>query len=183
MVRRVQEKFYVGKNLLDIRVLRPGQDWVFNMIYRDGKEGTSYAKRFRLGGFTREKEYQLTQGTKGTRIFFFSVHATEDDSSAIKVNVFLKNQLKKLRRPIPFDFAKLRVKGRAVLGNIVTKNPVERIARAMAAASTEENEQQEATLTPVPGKLTSQGTQEKPEKTTTKSEEATGEGEQMSWDF
>ena len=129
MVRRIQDKFYVGKKLLDIRVLRPGQDWVFNMIYRDGKEGVSYAKRFRLGGFTRDKEYQLTQGTKGSRIFFFSVHATEDDSSAIKVNVFLKNQLKKLRRPVPFDFAKLRVKGRSVLGNIVTKNPVERIAR------------------------------------------------------
>ncbi len=131
MVRRIQEKFYVGKKLLDIRVLRPGQDWVFNMIYRDGKEGVSYAKRFRIGGFTRDKEYQLTQGTKGTRVFFFSVHATEEDSSAIKVNVFLKNQLKKLRRPVPFDFAKLRIKGRSVLGNIVTKNPVERIARMM----------------------------------------------------
>ena len=131
MVRRVQDKFYVGKKLLDIRVLRPGQDWVFNMIYRDGKEGTSYAKRFRLGGFTRDKEYQLTQGTKGTRVFFFSVHATEEDSSAIRVNVYLKNQFKKLRRPVPYDFGSLRVKGRGVLGNIVTKNPVERIARMM----------------------------------------------------
>ena len=131
MVRRVQDKFYVGKKLLDIRVLRPGQDWIFNMIYRDGKEGVSYAKRFRLGGFTRDKEYQLTQGTKGSRIFFFSVHATEEDSSAIRVNVYLKNQFKKLRRPVPYDFGSLRVKGRSVLGNIVTKNPVERIARMM----------------------------------------------------
>lgn len=129
MVRRIQEKFYVGEKLLDIRVLRPGQDWVFNLIYRDGKDGVTYAKRFHLGGFTRNKEYDLTQGTKGSRIFFFSVHATEEASAAIKVNVYLKNQLKKLRRPIPFDFAKLRVKGRAVMGNIVTKNPVERIAR------------------------------------------------------
>ena len=135
MVRRVQEKFYVGKKLLDIRVLRPGDDWVFNMIYRDGKDGITYAKRFHLGGFTRDKEYQLTQGTKGSRIFFLTVHPTEEDSATMSVNVYLKNQLRRLRRPIPFDFGNLRVKGRNVLGNIVTKNQVERIARIMPTAS------------------------------------------------
>ncbi len=135
MVRRVQEKFYVGKKLLDIRVLRPGEDWVFNMIYRDGKEGVTYAKRFHIGGFTRDKEYDLTQGTRGSRVFFFSVHKTEEDSAGIAVNVYLKNQFKRLRKPVTFDFAELRVKGRAVMGNIVTKNPVERIARIMPAAA------------------------------------------------
>ena len=135
MVRRVQEKFYVGKKLLDIRVLRPGEDWVFNMIYRDGKEGITYAKRFHIGGFTRDKEYDLTQGTKGSRVFFFSVHKTEEDSAGIAVNVYLKNQFKRLRKPVTFDFAELRVKGRAVMGNIVTKNPVERIARIMPTAA------------------------------------------------
>lgn len=129
MVRRVQEKFYVGNNLLYIRVLRAGDDPVFNMVYRDGREGITYAKRFRIGGFTRDKEYDLTQGTKGSRIFFFSVHETEAESSCVCLNVFLKNQLKRLRRPIPFPFSRLRVKGRAVLGNIVTKNQVERISR------------------------------------------------------
>ncbi len=139
-IQRVQEKFYVGQKLLDIRVLRPGDDWVFNMIYRDGKDGITYAKRFHLGGFTRDKEYQLTQGTKGSRIFFFTVHASEEESAAMSVNVYLKNQLKRLRRPIPFDFARLRVKGRAVLGNIVTKNQVERIARIMPVAAPPEEE-------------------------------------------
>lgn len=133
-IRRVQEKFYVGKKLLHISVLRPTDDWVFNMIYRDGKEGITYAKRFKLGGFTRDKEYQLTQGTKGSRVFFFTVHKTEEESSAMQVNVYLKNQLRRLRRPIPFDFGKLRVKGRSVLGNIVTKNQVERISRIMPSA-------------------------------------------------
>lgn len=137
-VRRVQEKFYVGKKLLHICVLRPTDDWVFNMIYRDGKEGITYAKRFKLGGFTRDKEYQLTQGTKGSRVFFFTVHKTEEESSAMQVNVYLKNQLRRLRRPIPFDFAKLRVKGRGVLGNIVTKNQVERISRIMPSAAGED---------------------------------------------
>ncbi len=139
-VQRVQEKFYVGQKLLDIRVLRPGDDWVFNMIYRDGKDGITYAKRFHLGGFTRDKEYQLTQGSKGSRIFFFTVHANEEESAAMSVNVYLKNQLKRLRRPIPFEFARLRVKGRAVLGNIVTKNQVERIARIMPVAAPAEEE-------------------------------------------
>lgn len=150
MVRRIQEKFYVGKKLLDIRVLRPGDDWVFNMIYRDGKEGVTYAKRFRLGGFTRDKEYQLTQGTKGSRIFFFSVHESEEESATMEVNVYLKNQFKRLRRPLPFEFGKLRVKGRGVLGNIVTKNPVERIARMMPAASaSEENSEEQESPPPV----------------------------------
>ena len=139
-VRRVQEKFYVGKKLLHISVLRPTDDWVFNMIYRDGKEGITYAKRFKLGGFTRDKEYQLTQGTKGSRVFFFTVHKTEEESSTMQVNVYLKNQLRRLRRPIPFDFGKLRVKGRGVLGNIVTKNQVERISRIMPSAAGEGEE-------------------------------------------
>ncbi len=161
MVRRIQEKFYVGKKLLDIRVLRPGDDWVFNMIYRDGKEGVTYAKRFRLGGFTRDKEYQLTQGTKGSRIFFFSVHESEEESAAMEVNVYLKNQFKRLRRPLPFEFGKLRVKGRSVLGNIVTKNPVERIARMMPAASAsgEPSEEQDA---PPPAAAPGQGESEEP---------------------
>ena len=145
-VRRVQEKFYVGKKLLHISVLRPTDDWVFNMIYRDGKEGITYAKRFKLGGFTRDKEYQLTQGTKGSRVFFFTVHKTEEESNAMQVNVYLKNQLRRLRRPIPFDFGKLRVKGRSVLGNIVTKNQVERISRIMPSAA---GEGEEGAATPI----------------------------------
>ena len=149
-VRRVQEKFYVGKKLLHISVLRPTDDWVFNMIYRDGKEGITYAKRFKLGGFTRDKEYQLTQGTKGSRVFFFTVHKTEDESSAMQVNVYLKNQLRRLRRPIPFDFGKLRVKGRGVLGNIVTKNQVERISRIMPSAGGEGEEAAEPTIPETP---------------------------------
>ena len=134
-VRRVQEKFYVGKKPLCIRVLRPGDDWVFNLIYRDGKEGVTYAKRFHIGGFTRDREYPLTMGTPGSRIFFFSVHDNEEDSAALSVNVYLKNQFRRLRRPIPFDFARLRVKSRTVMGNMVTKNPVERIARIMPSAA------------------------------------------------
>ncbi|HIX20429.1 MAG TPA: DNA gyrase/topoisomerase IV subunit A [Candidatus Akkermansia intestinigallinarum] len=149
-VRRIQEKFYAGRKLLDIRVLRPDDDPVFNLIYRDGKDGNTYAKRFRIGGFTREKEYQLTQGTPGTRIFFLSVHGSDEESAAVSVNVYLKNQLKRLRRPIPFEFARLRIKGRAVLGNIVTKNQVERISRIMNSAPSSANADDAVAIMPDP---------------------------------
>ena len=68
----------------------------------------------------------------------------------MSVNVYLKNQLKRLRRPFPFEFAHLRVKGRAVLGNIVTKNQVERIARIMPAAAPEEGSEDGAAVLPTP---------------------------------
>jgi len=129
-VRRMQEKLYVGKKLRYIGIHRAHEERIFNLIYRDGKEGVSYAKSFRVGGFTRDKEYALTQGTLGSRILFFSDHADEEDAKAITVNVFLKNQILSLRRPIIFAFSRLRVKARSSQGNIVTKNPVDRIARA-----------------------------------------------------
>lgn len=141
MVRRIQEKFYVGKKLLYINVLRVGDDPVFNMIYRDGREGRTYAKRFRIGGFTREKEYPLTPGAKGTRIFFLSAHETEEEGAALSVNVHIKYQLRQMKRPIPFHFAKLRVKNRSSLGNIVTKNAVERVARIVGPAASDAGEE------------------------------------------
>ena len=89
-----------------------GDDPVFNLIYRDGKDGPVYAKRFRIGGFTRDKEYPLTRGAKGTRIFHFSVHETEENSSQISVNVYLKAVLKLRNLIRPFHFADLRIKNR-----------------------------------------------------------------------
>ncbi len=140
MVRRIQEKFYAGRKLLYIGVLHEGEDPVFNMIYRDGREGHTYAKRFRIGGFTRDKAYPLTPGAKGTRVFFLSCHPTEEESAALAVNVHIKYLLRNMRKAAPYFFGKLRVKGRGAQGNIVTKNTVERVARIMASAAREEAE-------------------------------------------
>ncbi len=129
-VRRIQEKFYIGKKLLYAGVLRASEETVFDLIYRDSKDGTTFAKKFRVGGFTRDKDYPLTQGTAGSRIFHLSAHKTEEESCSILLNVYLKNQIRALRKPLQFDFAKLRVKSRNSRGNTVTKNPVERISRA-----------------------------------------------------
>lgn len=132
-ITRIQEKFFAGKNPLLITIIKADEDPVFNLMYRDGRDGPLYAKRFKIGGFTRDKEYPLTQETKNTRIFHFSYHKTEEDSAAISVNVFIKDTgLLRLRSWVkPYHFSELRIKNRASQGNIVTKHPIERVARIM----------------------------------------------------
>lgn len=132
---RIQEKFFAGKNPLYINILRKDDDPVFNLMYRDGRNGPLYAKRFKIGGFTRDKEYPLTQENKNTRIFHFSVHNTEEESAAISVNVYLKAILKLRNLVRPYHFAELRIKNRSAQGNIVTKHQVERVSRIMTAAA------------------------------------------------
>ena len=138
-VTRIQEKFFAAKNPLYINILRKDEDPVFNLVYRDGRDGALLAKRFRIGGFTRDREYPITQGTKGSRIFHFSVHATEEESSLISINVFLKAILKLRNLQRPYHFAELKIKNRNSLGNIVTKHQVERVSRIMNAGKQEEN--------------------------------------------
>ena len=100
------------------------------MIYRDGRQGAIYAKRFKVGGVTRDKEYDLTKGTNGTRVLYLAVHDTEKESEENTVLVHLKPapRLRSLSRL--FSFGELAVKGRAVKGNLVTKHTVDRIVRA-----------------------------------------------------
>ncbi len=145
-VIRIQEKFFAGKNPLYINILRKDDDPVFNLMYRDGRNGPLYAKRFKIGGFTRDKEYPLTKGTKGTRIFHFSSHATEEDSAAISVNVYLKAVLKLRNLVRAYSFGELRVKNRNAQGNIVIKHQVDRVSRIMPSA----RQQEEATMEPAP---------------------------------
>lgn len=121
---------------------------MFNLIYRDGKDGPVYAKRFRIGGFTRDKEYPLTRGAKGTRIFHFSVHETEENSSQISVNVYLKAVLKLRNLIRPFHFADLRIKNRGAQGNIITRHPVERVSRIMPPAKSGNEETEGPTTAP-----------------------------------
>ena len=149
---RIQDKFFAGKNPLYISIIKKDDDPVFNLIYRDGKDGPVYAKRFRIGGFTRDKEYPLTRGTKGTRIFHFSVHETEQDSEQISVNVYLKAVLKLRNLIRPFHFADLRIKNRGAQGNIITRHPVERVSRIMPTAKTgnETTEEESSALAGAP---------------------------------
>lgn len=149
-VIRIQEKFFAGKNPLYINILRKDDNPVFNLMYRDGRSGPLYAKRFKIGGFTRDKEYPLTQGTKGTRIFHFSVHATEEESSAISVNVYLKAVLKLRNLVRAYSFGELRIKSRNAQGNIVIKHQVERVSRIMNTSKTEERAPEISLIPPPP---------------------------------
>lgn len=139
-VMRVAEKVYVGSKIMHLAVLRKEDDLVYSMIYRDGKDGAFLAKRFRLGGITREKEYDLTKGNANSRVFYFGIHATEAESEAQRLEVHLKPALRMKNLIRPFDFAEVGLKGRGSNGNIVTKHQVEKILRSKTEQESEVRE-------------------------------------------
>ena len=125
MVTKVDSKKFIEKNIVHVAVFKKkDKRTVYNMIYRDGKKGTSYIKRFSVTGVTRDKMYNLTRGTEGTKILYFSANP---NGEAEIVNVILRqsSSIKKLKWEL--DFADLEIKGRGSKGNIVTKYTVNRI--------------------------------------------------------
>tara|TARA_B100000965_G_scaffold123463_1_gene102151 strand:- start:2344 stop:4476 length:2133 start_codon:yes stop_codon:yes gene_type:complete len=126
-VSKVAEKTYVGKNPAHVAIFRKDDPKYYCMIYRDGRDGATLVKRFTVQGVTREKMYDLTKGTNGTRVLFFSVHDSEKETPT--VNVVLKPMPRLRVKEIEVDFADVSVKGRASKGNIITKNKVEKVVR------------------------------------------------------
>ena len=134
MITKVQEKVFVGKEIIHVAVFKKNDDrTVYNMIYKDGQSGVSYIKRFSVVGVTRDKEYDLTKGTKGTRVLYFSANP---NGEAEVVNIQLKPHSKLKKLQFDEDFAVLAIKGRASLGNIVTKYPVKKILLKTKGVST-----------------------------------------------
>jgi len=127
---KVADKFFVGPRPLRVAVFRKDEDLIYSIIYRDGKEGAILAKRFRVGGITRDKEYELTKGTPGSRIFYFAVHRSEAESAEQMLIVHIKPALRLRNVSRPFNFGEVQIKGRSSGGNIVTKLPIDRIVRA-----------------------------------------------------
>jgi topoisomerase-4 subunit A len=126
-VVKVAPKFHVGKNPCYVNIFKRDEDAVYSMIYRDGRDGRVYAKRFRVGGITRDKEYDLAQGTPGTRVLYFQRHETEAESNAQRPLIHLQPKLRLRNLVIEYNFSELMVKGRESKGNIVTENTVEKI--------------------------------------------------------
>ena len=125
MVTKVGSKKFIGKNITHVAVFKKKDNrTVYNMIYRDGKKGTSYIKRFSVTGVTRDKVYNLTRGNDGSKILYFS---SNPNGEAEIVNVILRQSgsIKKLKWEL--DFADLEIKGRGSKGNIVTKYTVNRV--------------------------------------------------------
>jgi topoisomerase-4 subunit A len=129
-VMRVADKVFVGQRPLRVAIFRKDEDLIYSMIYRDGRDGPVMAKRFTIGGVTRDKEYDLTKGKAGTRVLYLAVHKTNEESSAQMLLVHLKPALRMRNLSRPLHFAEFGIKSRSSAGNLVTKHAVEKIVRA-----------------------------------------------------
>ena len=125
MVTKVDAKTFVGKDIIHIAIFdRNDKRTIYNVIYRDGKSGPSYIKRFNVSGVTRDKLYDLTNATKGSQVLYFSYNPN-GEAEVITILLRQVGSVKKLKFDI--DFASLAIKGRASKGNLVTKYPIKKI--------------------------------------------------------
>jgi len=137
-VVRVAEKLFVGKNVLWLGVFKKNDKrTIYNVIYRDGKKGPCYMKRFNITGITRDREYDLTQGTEGSRVLYFTVNPN-GEAEVVKVTLDASVQAQNPRASIFLErsFADIIIKGRASKGNLLTKKPVHRISLKSQGRST-----------------------------------------------
>ncbi len=136
-VSRVAEKAFVGKNPVHIAVFRKDDTSVYNLIYRDGKNGAAMAKRFRIGGVTRDKAYDLTKGTPGSQVLYFKI---SPDESADNLTVTLRSTARARKKVFDFNMAGLAVKSRGAQGNRGTQHPVLKITKSKSGAPEPEPE-------------------------------------------
>ena len=124
-VIRVADKIFVGKNILWLGVFKKNdQRTIYNMVYRDGKKGFYYIKRFNVPSVTRDREYDLTIGTSGSRVVYFTANPN-GEAEVIKITLDPAPKLKKIF--FDKDFSEVLIKGRAAKGNLLTKFQVHRI--------------------------------------------------------
>ena len=122
---RAADKIFVGKNILHVQVFKKNDKrTIYNVAYRDGKAGAAYVKRFFVPTMTVGKEYDLTQGTPGSRVLYFTANPN-GEAEVIKVTLEANPKLKKIF--IERDFSEVGIKGRTSKGNLVTRNPIHRI--------------------------------------------------------
>lgn len=127
MVSRVTEKTHIGKNALYVNLFkREDKDTVYHMIYRDGKQGSYLMKRFRVQGITRDRDYDLTKGTAGSQVVYFTANPFGETEV---LTVYLKPRPKLKKQMFDVDLGELAVKGRDSQGNILTKLPLRKIVR------------------------------------------------------
>ena len=134
IVSKVSEKAFIGKNILNVAIFKKNDNrTIYNVVYRDGKNGFIYMKRIAVTGVTRDKEYDLTQGTLGSRILYFSENPN-GEAEVLRVTLKPKPRIKKLVFEV--DFSELAIKGRASMGNILTKFEIHKIALKEKGVST-----------------------------------------------
>ena len=133
-VSKIDSKTFVGKDIIHVAVFKKkDRRTVYNFIYRDGAKGASYMKRFNVTSVTRDKEYDLTNGSKGSLVHYFSANYN-GEAEIVTINLRSVGSVKKLKWDI--DFADLAVKGRAVRGNRITKYNVRSVDFKFEGVST-----------------------------------------------
>ncbi|MDR3061080.1 MAG: DNA gyrase/topoisomerase IV subunit A, partial [Dysgonamonadaceae bacterium] len=133
-VVKISEKMFVGKNVLYLNVFKRNDNrTIYNVVYRDGKLSPYYIKRFAVTGVTRDKEYDLTQGTPGSRIVYFSANP---NGEAETIKVILKPKPRQKLLVFDKDFSEIAIKGRQSMGNILTKAEVHKISLKQKGGST-----------------------------------------------
>jgi topoisomerase-4 subunit A len=134
VVTKVDSKTFVGKDIIHLALFKKNDTrTVYNMIYRDGKNGPSYIKRFNVTGVTRDKEYNLTAGNKGSQVLYFTVNPN-GEAETVAINLRAAGSVKKLKWDI--DFSDLAIKGRSSKGNIVSKHAIKKIELKSEGVST-----------------------------------------------
>ena len=133
-ITKVKDKDFLGKDLLYVNVFNRGDSrTIYNVIYREGKTSIYYAKRFNITSVTRDKDYDITSGTEGSRIEWFTANHN-GEAETVKVQLRAKAKLKKT--VLDYDFSTLAIKGQASRGNLVTKNVIQRISLKSKGIST-----------------------------------------------
>ena len=133
-VTKVADKIFVGKDVLYVNVFKKNDKrTIYNVVYRDGRYGTAYVKRFNVTGVTRDKIYNLTKGTSGSRVLYFSANPN-GEAEVVKVCLKPKPNLEKL--VFEYNFATLAIKGRDSQGNILSKNDIHKITVLQKGVST-----------------------------------------------
>ncbi len=134
LVTPVADKKFVGKNILYANVFKKNDKrTIYNLCYRDGKEGVTYIKRFAVTSVVRDREYNITQGTPDSRITYFTANPN-GEAEIIKVTLKPNPRLRKII--FEEDFSKIGIKGRQSIGNILTRNPVHKISLKQRGSST-----------------------------------------------
>ena len=131
---KVADKIFIGKNILHLDVFKKNDKrTIYNAVYRDGKTGPYYIKRFAVNGITRDKDYDITQGTAGSKVVYFT---SNPNAEAEVIRVTLKPRARLFKLVFEKDFSDIAIKGRQSMGNILTKNDIQKITLKQKGGST-----------------------------------------------
>ncbi|MBP8824723.1 MAG: DNA gyrase/topoisomerase IV subunit A [Flavobacteriales bacterium] len=134
LVTKVADKKFIGKGVLHVAVWKKNDErTIYHLIYQDGAQGASYMKRFAVTAITRDKEYDLTGGSKGSKVLYFTVNP-DGASEVVRINLRPKPSLRKTQFDV--DLGQLAVKGRGSKGNLLTRNMVQKAVQKERGGST-----------------------------------------------